>query len=42
MKQIYEPVKENQRHIVIDTSQDPKINAKKIRRLLSLERKKQK
>ena len=38
MKQIYEPVKENQRHIVIDTSQDPKINAKKIRRLLSLER----
>jgi predicted kinase len=38
MKQVYEPVKEKQRHIVIDTSQDPKINAKKIRRLIIFEK----
>lgn len=31
MKRVYEPVKENQRHIVADTSQEPKINAEKIR-----------
>ena len=31
MKRAYEPVKEKQRHIVIDTSQDPKINAQKIK-----------
>jgi predicted kinase len=31
MKQVYEPVKERERHIVIDTSQDPKINAEKIK-----------
>jgi predicted kinase len=31
MKQVYEPVKETERHIVIDTSQDPKINAEEIK-----------
>ena len=31
MKQLYEPVKEMEKHIVIDTSQDPKINAEQIR-----------
>jgi predicted kinase len=31
MKQVYEPVKERERHIVIDTSQDSKINAEKIK-----------
>ena len=31
MKKVYEPVKERERHIVIDTSQDPKINAEKIK-----------
>jgi predicted kinase len=31
MKQVYEPVKERERHIVIDTSQDPKINTEKIK-----------
>jgi len=31
MKKVYEPVKERKRHIVIDTSQDPKINAEKIK-----------
>jgi predicted kinase len=31
MKQLYEPVKERERHIVIDTSQDSKINAEKIK-----------
>ncbi|MDQ4066855.1 MAG: AAA family ATPase [Thermoproteota archaeon] len=31
MKQVYEPVKERERHIVIDTSQDQKINAEKIK-----------
>ena len=32
MKQIYEPVKEEERHLVIDTSRDPKLNADEIRR----------
>jgi predicted kinase len=31
MKQVYEPVKEKQRHIVVDTSRDPKINAEEIK-----------
>ena len=31
MKQAYEPVKEMQKHIVIDTSHDPKINARLIK-----------
>jgi predicted kinase len=31
MKHVYEPVKERERHIVIDTSQDSKINAEKIK-----------
>lgn len=31
MKRIYEPVKEKQRHIVIDTSRDPKTNAEEIK-----------
>jgi predicted kinase len=31
MKQAYEPVKEKQRHIVADTSQDPKISAEEIK-----------
>ena len=31
MKQLYEPVKEMEKHIVIDTSQDPKMNAEQIR-----------
>ncbi len=31
MKQAYEPVKEMQKHIVIDTSHDPKINAELIK-----------
>jgi predicted kinase len=31
MKQVYEPVKKRERHIVIDTSQDSKINAEKIK-----------
>jgi predicted kinase len=31
MKQLYEPVKQREKHIVIDTSQDPKINAEKIK-----------
>jgi predicted kinase len=31
MKQVYEPVKEKQRHIVADTSRDPKINAEEIK-----------
>jgi predicted kinase len=31
MKQVYEPVKVKQRHRVIDTSQDPKINAEEIK-----------
>jgi predicted kinase len=31
MKQVYEPVKGMQRHIVADTSKDPKINAEKIK-----------
>jgi predicted kinase len=30
MKQLYEPVKEMEKHIVIDTSQDPKMNAEQI------------
>jgi predicted kinase len=34
MKQLYEPVKENERHIVIDTSQDPQINTEEIRRYI--------
>ena len=37
MKEVYEPVKENQRHIVIDTSQDPKINAEKIKTWIFVE-----
>jgi predicted kinase len=31
MKLIYEPVKDKQRHIIADTSQDPKINAGEIK-----------
>jgi predicted kinase len=31
IKQEYEPVKDNQRHIVVDTSQDPKVNAQKVK-----------
>jgi predicted kinase len=31
MKQVYEPVKEKERHIVADTSRDPKINAEEIK-----------
>jgi predicted kinase len=31
MKQLYEPVKEMEKHIVIDTSQDPRMNAEQIR-----------
>ena len=31
MKQLYEPVNERKRHAVIDTSQDSKINAEKIK-----------
>lgn len=31
MKQLYEPVKEMEKHIVIDTSQDPKMNAEQIK-----------
>jgi predicted kinase len=31
MKQVYEPVEEEQRHIVADTSRDPKINAEEIK-----------
>ena len=30
MKQVYEPIKDKQRHIVADTSRDPKINAEEI------------
>jgi predicted kinase len=39
MKQAYEPVKEKQRHIVIDTTQDPKINAEKIKSCIFREHK---
>jgi predicted kinase len=43
MKKVYEPVKERKRHIVIDTSQDPKINAEKIKTWIFMkERKEQK
>ena len=31
MKQLYDPVKEMEKHIVIDTSQDPKMNAEQIK-----------
>ena len=31
MKQVYEPVKEKYRHIVADTSQDPRVNAEEIK-----------
>lgn len=31
MKQEYEPVKDNQRHIIAETSRDPKVNAKEIK-----------
>ena len=31
MKQLYEPVKEMEKHIVIDTSQDPEMNAEQIK-----------
>ena len=31
MKQMYEPVKEEERHIVADTSRDPKVNAEEIK-----------
>lgn len=31
MKQLYEPVRDKQRHIVADTTQDPKVNAEQIR-----------
>jgi predicted kinase len=31
MKQLYEPVRDKHRHIVVDTTQDPKVNAELIR-----------
>ena len=31
MKQVYEPVKDKQRHIIADTSRDPKLNAIEIK-----------
>ena len=31
MKQIYEPVKEKERHIVVDTTLDPRVNAEEIK-----------
>ena len=31
MKQTYEPVKDKKRHIVVDTSRDPKVNAEEIK-----------
>jgi predicted kinase len=31
MKQLYEPVRDKQRHIVADTTQDPKVNAEQIK-----------
>jgi predicted kinase len=31
MKQVYEPVKDKQRHIIADTSRDPKLNAGEIK-----------
>ena len=34
MKQFYEPVRESERHIVIDTSQDPGIKAEEIKRYI--------
>jgi predicted kinase len=34
MKQLYEPVIEDERHIVIETSQDPKIKAEEIKRYI--------
>jgi predicted kinase len=37
MKQVYEPVKEKERHIVVDTSRNPKINAKKIKTWIFVE-----
>ena len=42
MKQLYEPVKELDRHIVIDTSQDPKMNAEQIKIWIFSEEEKQK
>jgi hypothetical protein len=37
MKQVYEPVKEKERHIVVDTSRNPKINAKEIKTWIFVE-----
>ncbi len=34
MKQLYEPVREYERHVVIDTSQDPKTKAEEIKRYI--------
>lgn len=34
MKQLYEPVKENERHIIIDTSQDLQVNVEEIKRYI--------
>ena len=31
MKQIYEPVKEKERHIVVDTTLDPRVNTEEIK-----------
>ena len=42
MKQLYEPVKELERHIVIDTNQDPKMNAEQIKTWIFSEEEKQK
>ena len=42
MKQLYEPVKELERHIVIDTSQDPKMNAEQIKTWIFSREEKQK
>ncbi|MDQ3838709.1 MAG: AAA family ATPase [Thermoproteota archaeon] len=37
MKQVYEPVKEKYRHIVADTSQDPRVNAEEIKNCIFAE-----
>jgi predicted kinase len=42
MKQLYEPVKELERHVVIDTSQDSKMNAEQIKTWIFSEEEKQK
>jgi predicted kinase len=38
MKKVYEPVKEKERHIVVDTSRNPKINAKEIETWIFVEK----